>query len=265
VSSLFTVWLYGLPVALTLVFLVWLVSLVRRDASVIDIFWGPGFVSLAWVYAVVSDGWPSRRLLVLALVSLWGLRLAAHILWRSRGKGEDYRYAEMRERYGARFWWVSLITVFLLQGVLMWLISAPLLQVIAAAESGSLTIFDLIGSVLFVIGFLFEAIGDLQLARFRTDPGNRGKVLRSGLWRYTRHPNYFGDSVVWWSFYVLALGTPGALWTIYSPILMTLLLLKVSGVGMLEKKLKRTRSEYADYVASTNAFLPWFPRSPSRR
>ena len=264
-SSLFTVWLYGLPVALTLVFLVWLVSLVRRDASVIDIFWGPGFVSLAWVYAVVSDGWPSRRLLVLALVSLWGLRLAAHILWRSRGKGEDYRYAEMRERYGARFWWVSLITVFLLQGVLMWLISAPLLQVIAAAESGSLTIFDLIGSVLFVIGFLFEAIGDLQLARFRTDPGNRGKVLRSGLWRYTRHPNYFGDSVVWWSFYVLALGTPGALWTIYSPILMTLLLLKVSGVGMLEKKLKRTRSEYADYVASTNAFLPWFPRSPSRR
>lgn len=261
--SLLPVWLTGLAAALILLFLVWLASLVRRDASIVDIFWGPGFVVLASVYAALSGGWPPRKLLALALVSLWGLRLALHILWRSRGKGEDYRYAEMRQRHGERFWWVSLFTVFLLQGFLLWLISAPLLQTIAASGPAGWTPFDIGALGLFVIGFLFETIGDLQLARFRSEPGNRGKVLRRGLWRYTRHPNYFGDAVVWWSFFLLALGTLGALWTIFSPILMTLLLLKVSGVGLLEKKLKRTRTEYADYVASTNAFVPWFPRKRS--
>jgi steroid 5-alpha reductase family enzyme len=247
-------------VALGLLVLVWLASLARRDASIVDVFWGPGFVASAWVYAALGDGWAPRAMLALALVSLWGLRLAAHILWRSRGKPEDYRYQEMREKYGKRFWWVSLFTVFLFQGLLMWLISVPLLQAIRAPQPAGWTAFDLAALVLFVVGFFFETVGDLQLARFRSDTGNRGRVLRTGLWRYTRHPNYFGDAVVWWSFFVLALGTPGSLWTLYSPLLMTLLLLKVSGVGLLEKKLSRTRSEYADYVASTNAFVPWFPR-----
>ena len=260
-TSLLPVWFSGLAVALTLVILVWVLSLLRRDASIIDIFWGPGFVALVWTYAVLGKGWPPRTLLTLALVSLWGLRLAAHIFWRSRGKPEDYRYAEMRERHGKQFWWVSLFTVFLLQGVLLWLISAPLLQSITTAEPAGLTSLDLGAAALFVLGFLFETIGDLQLARFRSDPENRGKVLQSGLWRYTRHPNYFGDAVVWWSFFLLALSTPGAVWTLFSPVLMTLLLLKVSGVGLLEKKLNRTRPEYADYVARTNAFVPWFPKS----
>jgi len=260
-TSLLLVWLSGLAVALTVVVLVWGLSLLRRDASIIDIFWGPGFVALAWTYAVLVNGWPPRTLLTLALVSLWGLRLAAHIFWRSRGKPEDYRYAEMRKRHGKHFWWVSLFTVFLLQGVLLWLISAPLLQSIATAEPAGLILLDVGAAALFVLGFLFETIGDLQLARFRSDPENRGKVLQSGLWRYTRHPNYFGDAVVWWSFFLLALSTPGAVWTLFSPVLMTLLLLKVSGVGLLEKKLNRTRPEYADYVARTNAFVPWFPKS----
>jgi steroid 5-alpha reductase family enzyme len=246
-------------VALGLLVLVWLASLARRDASIVDVFWGPGFVASACVYAALGDGWAPRTMLALALVSLWGLRLAAHILWRSRGKQEDYRYQEMREKHGKRFWWVSLFTVFLFQGLLMWLISVPLLQAIRASQPAGWTAFDLAALVLFVVGFFFEAVGDLQLARFRSDTGNRGRVLRTGLWRYTRHPNYFGDAVVWWSFFTLALGTPGSLWTIYSPLLMTLLLLKVSGVGLLEKKLSRTRSEYADYVARTNAFVPWFP------
>jgi steroid 5-alpha reductase family enzyme len=241
--------------------LIWIASLARRDASIVDVFWGPGFALVACVYAALADGWPPRKMLALALVSLWGLRLAVHISWRSRGMGEDYRYVEMRERHGERFWWVSLFTVFLLQGVLLWVISAPLLQVIRASEPTGWTEFDLAALILFFIGFLFEAVGDLQLARFRSDPRNRGKVLRSGLWRYTRHPNYFGDAVVWWSFFLLALGTPGSLWTVYSPLMMTFLLLNVSGVGLLEKKLNRTRSEYADYVAETNAFLPWFPRT----
>lgn len=254
-------WLSGLAAALVLVLLVWLGSLVRRDASIIDIFWGPGFAVLAWVYAAWGDGWQPRKLLALGLVTVWGVRLAAHILWRARGKGEDYRYREMRERHGARFWWVSLFAVFLFQGVLLWLISAPLLQAVRATGPPGWTGLDLAALLLFVFGFLFEAVGDLQLARFRSDPASHGKVLRSGLWRYTRHPNYFGDAVVWWSFFVLALATPGALWTVFSPVLMTFLLLKISGVGLLEKKLRRTRPEYEEYVASTNAFLPWFPRS----
>ena len=260
-SALVSMWLSGLAAALALVLLVWLVSLVRRDASIIDIFWGPGFAVLAWVYAAWGEGWTPRKALTLGLVTLWGVRLAVHILWRARGKGEDYRYREMREKHGPRFWWVSLFTVFLLQGLLLWLISTPLLQSLRAAEPQRWTAFDLAAVVLFVVGFLFEAVGDFQLARFRSDPANRGKVLRTGLWRYTRHPNYFGDAVVWWSFFVLAVGTPGALWTIFSPVLMTFLLVRVSGVSLLEQKLRRTRSAYDEYVANTNAFLPWPPRS----
>lgn len=263
--SLLSISLPGLAAVLVLVVLVWLASLSRRDASIIDIFWGPGFVVAASVYLALFDGWEARSVLALVLVSLWGLRLAAHILWRSRGKAEDYRYQEMREKHGARFWWVSLFTVFLFQGALMWLISAPLLQAIRAPQPAGWTAFDVAALVLFVIGFSFEAVGDLQLTRFRADPGNRGKVLRTGLWRYTRHPNYFGDAVVWWSFFALALGTPGSLWTIYSPLMMTFLLLKVSGVGLLEKKLTRTRSEYSDYVAGTSAFVPWFSNQPRDR
>ncbi len=201
---------------------------------------------------------------MLALVAVWGLRLAAHILARSLGKDEDYRYGEMRSKHGPRFWWVSLFTVFLLQGALIALISAPLLQAIRSAVPARWTGFDLVAVALFAVGFLFEAVGDFQLSRFRADPANRGKVLRRGLWRYTRHPNYFGDAVVWWGFFFFALATPGSVWTIYSPILMTFLLLKVSGVGLLEKKLRRARSEYADYVETTNAFVPWFPKSRTR-
>jgi steroid 5-alpha reductase family enzyme len=250
-------WIQGLPAALGLVSVIWLASLVRRDASIIDIFWGPGFALLAWIYAVAGGGGSYRSWLVPALVSLWGLRLGLHILLRSRGKGEDYRYAEMRERHGVRFPWVSLVTVFALQGVLMWLISAPLAH--AAAGPGR-PLLDGVALALFAFGFLFEAVGDWQLTRFRADPANRGRVMRGGLWRYTRHPNYFGDAVVWWSFFLLALAAPGAWWTVFAPLLMTLLLLKVSGVGLLEKKLARTREGYADYVRRTNAFLPWFPK-----
>jgi steroid 5-alpha reductase family enzyme/outer membrane protein assembly factor BamB len=253
-------WFAGLAAVLILLMLIWLASLSRRDASIVDIFWGPGFVLVASVYLGLSNGWAPRQALALVLVSLWGLRLGAHIFWRSRGREEDYRYRAMRERHGARFWWVSLFTVFLFQGLLVWLISVPLLQAIRAGQPARWTAFDLAAVVLFVVGFLFETVGDLQLARFRSNPACQGKVLRTGLWRYTRHPNYFGDALVWWSFFVLALGTSGSLWTIYSPVVMTFLLLKVSGVGLLEKKLSQTRSEYADYVATTNAFVPWFPR-----
>ncbi|NIM01568.1 MAG: DUF1295 domain-containing protein [Acidobacteria bacterium] len=259
-----SLWLPGFAAAVGLLLLVWPISLWRRDASIVDIFWGPGFALAAFVYALLSDGWTPRETLVLALVSVWGLRLAAHILARSLGKDEDYRYREMRSKHDRRFWWVSLFTVFLFQGLLITLISAPLLQAIRSPSPAGWTGFDLAAAALFAFGFLFEAVGDLQLSRFRADPSNRGKVLRHGLWRYTRHPNYFGDAVVWWSFFFFALATPGSVWTIYSPVLMTFLLLKISGVGLLEKKLHRTRSEYVDYVETTNAFVPWFPKSGTR-
>lgn len=264
-SGLLSAWLVGLAGALVLVTLVWILSVFRRDASVIDIFWGSGFALLAWIYVLRAEAPTPRAYLVAGLVTLWGLRLGLHIAWRGRGKGEDYRYREMREAHGTSFVWRSLGTVFWLQGLLMALISAPLLQAALAGEPRGLGPVDGLAAAVFIFGFLFEAVGDLQLARFKDDPANRGRVMRTGLWRYTRHPNYFGDAVVWWGFFLFALATPGSLWTVYAPVLMTGLLLKVSGVALLEKKLSRTKPEYAEYAARTNAFVPWFPRGGRAR
>jgi steroid 5-alpha reductase family enzyme len=249
----------GLAAVLVLMTLAWLASLVRRDASIVDVFWGLAFVLAAWIYAGGREAPTVRGDVVAALVTLWGLRLSLHILWRSRGRGEDYRYREMRDRDPAGFPRRSLLTVFWLQAALAWAISAPLFQAQrpGPAAPGPL---DILGSGLFVVGFLFEAVGDWQLARFRGDPANAGRVMDRGLWRYTRHPNYFGDAVVWWGFSGIALATPGSWWTLYSPVLMTALLLRVSGVTLLEKKLRETRPAYRGYAERTNAFLPWRPR-----
>jgi steroid 5-alpha reductase family enzyme len=191
-------------------------------------------------------------------VTLWGLRLSLYILWRNWGKPEDYRYRRWRRDHGRWWWWVSLFQVFLLQGVLMWVISAPLL----AAQRGPvqrLTALDLLAALLWAAGFTLEAVGDYQMARFRSDPANRGRVLDRGLWRYTRHPNYFGDAVQWWAYWLFA-AAAGGFWTVWSPIVMTWLLLRVSGVAMLERTLVETKPRYREYVASTPAFVPWFPK-----
>jgi steroid 5-alpha reductase family enzyme len=258
VSPFLSIWLLGLGAAVTLMLTAWLLSLRLRDAGVIDGFWGSGFVLLTWIYWALAGGTAERKLLLAVLVTVWGCRLSLHIIRRNHGKPEDYRYGEMREKHGERFPIVSLFTVFLLQAGLLWVLSAPLLQ--GQWAPAPLGLLDLAGIALFAVGLFFESVGDRQLARFRAEPGNRGKVLRTGLWRYTRHPNYFGDAVVWWGFFLIALATPGSAWTVFSPILMTFFLLKVSGVVLLEKKLVRTRPEYADYVARTSAFVPWFPR-----
>ena len=250
----------GLAAVLGLAFLVWLISLAKRDASVADVFWGLGFVVLAWLYRDLGDAGSFRAVLVPVLVTGWGVRLAAHILARGRGRGEDPRYAAMRRRWGDRFPVVSLFTVFWLQAGVLWIVALPLLQVQTAAAPWSW--LDGLGVALFTVGFLFEAVGDLQLLRFRADPANRGRVLDRGLWRYTRHPNYFGDAVLWWGFGALALATPGGAWTLAGPALMTLLLRRVSGVTLLEKGLHETRPGYRDYVRRTNAFFPWRPRRP---
>ncbi len=251
----------ALAAALSLMTGVWLLSLARRDASIVDVFWGLGFVLVAWTAFLLSPAETPRKTLIAGLVTLWGVRLALHILWRSRGQGEDFRYRAMRERHGRQFAWRSLFIVFWLQGAILWIVSFPILQAAASPRPAALGWLDLTGMLFFAAGFLFESVGDLQLARFKADPANRGKVLERGLWRYTRHPNYFGDALVWWGLAFIALATPGSLWILVSPLLMTFLLMRVSGVALLEKTLRDTKPAYRDYVDRTSAFFPWFPRS----
>ena len=249
----------ALLAALVMMTLVWAGSLVKRDASIVDVFWGLGFALVGWIYFLAAEERTLRGTLVLGLVTLWALRLSLYIFWRNRGQGEDYRYREMRERRPETFAAWSLFFVFWLQALLLWAISMPLYQA-QHPRPASLAALDILGIALFVVGFAFEAGGDWQLARFKADPSNKGKVMDRGFWRYTRHPNYFGDAVVWWGFFCFAAATPGGWWTVYSPVLMTLLLMRVSGVALLEKRLKETKPTYRRYAERTNAFFPWLPR-----
>ena len=238
----------------------WLASLRRRDVSIVDVFWGTGFALLALYYTLATDGAAGRTMLLAALTIAWGGRLSLHIARRNRGKPEDPRYAAWREQAGPSFPLRSLFTVFLLQGALMWLISMPLLVGISSPVPPGLTWLDGIGVAVWTVGFLFETVGDEQLRRFKADAANRGQVLQTGLWRYTRHPNYFGDAMVWWGLFLIALSAPGAVWTVFSPALMTFLLMRVSGVTLLEKGLRASKPGYAEYVARTSPFFPWPPK-----
>jgi len=238
----------------------WLASLVTQNASIIDRFWGLGFVALAFSY-VPQGGLPDvRGRLVLVLVTLWGLRLSAHIIWRGWGRGEDKRYVVMRRTWGRRFRIVSLFNVFHLQAILIWIVSAPLYVAAQSQAPSPLVWSDGVGAGLVLIGLYFETVADYQLAAFKADPRNEKKVLHSGLWRYSRHPNYFGDFLVWWGFFALAQGRPNAAWAIISPLVMSTLLLRVSGVRFLERRLQRSKPDYRHYTDKTNAFFPWFPR-----
>jgi steroid 5-alpha reductase family enzyme len=248
-------------VILVLMSLLWLLSLTIKDASIVDIFWGTGFVISAWVYYfLTTDGFETRKLILVTLVTIWGLRLSLHIARRNIGKGEDYRYRKWREENGEKWWYLSFIRVFLLQGLLMWIIGLPLLAAQFYSEPARLIWLDWIAILVWAVGFFFEAVGDWQLSRFRSDPANEGKLLTSGVWRYTRHPNYFGDATQWWGFYLFALATGSGWWTFISPVMMTTFMRFVSGVTMLEKDLKDTKPGFAEYVETTNAFIPWFPK-----
>ena len=210
-------------------------------------------------YFLTPDGFELRKLLLNVLVTLWGLRLSLHILIRNWGQPEDYRYANWRREAGNAWWWRSYFKVFLLQGVILWIVSMPLLAGQISENPAQLTILDFMGILIWAIGFFFEAVGDWQLSRFKANPANKGKLLTSGVWRFTRHPNYFGDAAQWWGFYLIALAG-GGYWTIFSPLLMTWLIIKVSGVAMLERALKESKPAYEEYIDSTNAFIPWMPR-----
>ena len=238
----------------------WLVSLAMRDASIVDPVWGLAFVVIAWA-TLFQLGGPSaaapRAALLTALVTIWGLRLAIYLAWRKAGMGEDFRYVKMRERFGPSFPWISLVVVFLLQAGLAWVVSLPVQAgQVATTELGPL---DVVGVGLWAFGLAFESVGDLQLARFKRDAANAGRVLDRGLWRYTRHPNYFGDFCVWWGLFLLA-ASAGAWWTVVGPLLMSVLLLRVSGVALLERSIAERRPGYEAYVRRTSAFFPRPPR-----
>lgn len=238
----------------------WGVSVAIRNVAFVDSLWSLFFLIAAIVFA--SAAWPlgARGLLVTVLVAIWALRLSMYITVRNWGEPEDYRYQKIRKNNEPGFAFKSLYIVFGLQGVLAWFIAMPLVP--AIMNPGGIGPIEIVATVLWIVGFVFEAGGDYQLARFKRDPANKGRVLNSGLWRYTRHPNYFGDFCIWWAFFLFALSA-GGWWTVLSPVLMSLLLLKVSGVALLEKTITERRPEYAEYVRRTNAFFPGAPKGAS--
>jgi steroid 5-alpha reductase family enzyme len=239
---------------------VWIYSVIIKNASIVDIFWGTGFIVAAFYYFFNTDGLEIRKLIVLLMTSIWGLRLTIYILIRNFNKGEDFRYQQFRKDYGPkRYWWFSFFQVFLLQGFLAALISAPLLGSMFYSNSDNLGILDYIGISIWIVGFTFEAGGDFQLARFKKNKANKSKLLTSGFWKYTRHPNYFGDSAVWWGFGVMSIAG-GSYLAIIGSVIMTFLLLRISGVSLLERTLKNTKPGYENYMKSTNSFFPWFPK-----
>ena len=237
---------------------VWLMSLAARDASLIDLFWGPLFAVQAWVYVVFAPSPSPLAYATAILVTMWAVRLAAHLVRRNVGKGEDPRYAAMRERGGPRWGIRAFVTVFSFQGALSWVIALPL--AVTAGAAGPAGTLGMIAFGVAVAGLIVETVADLQLTRFKANPDNRGRVLDTGLWRYSRHPNYFGDAVFWWGIFGVAASQGGA-WTVFAPLLMTGLLLKVSGVPLLEARMTETRPEYREYARRTSAFVPWPPRS----
>ncbi len=253
------VFLTAALVAFGLMLVTWLISLWLKDVSIVDIVWGLGFTFISWALYLRFGPDDTWRTAIVLMVSIWGIRLASYIGRRKRGHGEDYRYQAMRTKNSEAFPLVSLFQVFGLQGVLMWIVSLPV-QAMFLPEQGSPSWLAYLGAALWLVGVFFEAVGDAQLARFKADPANKGKVFDEGLWRYTRHPNYFGDFCVWWGLYLITLDF-GHWWTIVGPAVMSALLIRYSGAGLLEKTIGKRRPGYDEYVARTNAFFPGFPKS----
>ncbi len=249
--------LLGLATAAALAFFTWLASLVQRDVSLVDRMWALLIAVPMLAYASVLP-WSGTRATVMAvLVAVWAVRLAAYVSWRNWGHGEDRRYQAIRARNEPNFALKSLYLVFVLQAVLAWLVATPFLA--ALSHRAVWTVLDSLGAAIAFSGFILEAVGDQQLARFKGDAANRGKVMDRGVWRYTRHPNYFGECCVWWGFFLMALPV-GGWWSVVSPLVMTGLLLQVSGVALLEKDIGERRPEYRDYIRRTNAFFPGPPK-----
>jgi len=258
--SFFHIYLQALIVIMALMSALWIISVILKNVSIVDLFWGFGFIAVSGFYFMNTEGFFLRKIILLALVSVWGLRLSVYLTWRNHGKGEDFRYREFRKKYGEkRYWWISFFQTFLLQGILMWLISAPLLGAQYYGKENNFGILDYVGIAFWITGFVFETGGDYQLAVFKSNPENKGKVLNSGFWHFTRHPNYFGDSAVWWGYGIICLAA-GSYLPALGSLLMTALIIKVSGVTLLEKSLKEQKPQYKEYIEKTSSFIPWFPK-----
>lgn len=241
--------------------LFFLVAQIIKNNSIVDIGWGIGFVVVAWFSLLAAGNVTGRSLLVTGLVTVWGVRLFYHIIKRNWGKPEDFRYANWRKEWGKFVVVRAFFQVFMLQGLMMMIIAAPILLVNVSSDR-SFGAPEMLGLAVWLIGFYFEAVGDKQLADFLKNPANRGKVMKSGLWRYTRHPNYFGEATMWWGIFLIAVSAQNGLLGIISPVTITYLLRFVSGVPMLEKKMMQ-RPEFVEYARETNAFIPWFPKKVS--
>jgi steroid 5-alpha reductase family enzyme len=244
-------------------FLFFLLGTMLRNNGVVDVGWGLGFVVTAWLLLLLHPPLTLARATMTLLITLWGLRLFAHILRRNLGKPEDFRYAAFRRAWGR---WVvprAFLQVYMLQGVFMYLISLPVILTVGVSAPANPLLFGL-GLAVFACGFAFEAVGDVQLRTFLRDPNNRGKLMTGGMWRYTRHPNYFGEATMWWGIFLIAVSGGASLLTALSPITITLLLLFVSGVPLLEKSMKN-RPGYAAYAAQTSVFFPWFPKKEASK
>lgn len=248
-------YVYGLAVMAALALPAWVFSVFRKNVTLVDSLWSLFFCTACLVYVQAAPG-SERATLMLALTLVWGLRLCAYLTWRNWGKPEDKRYQQIRQNNAPGFGFKSLFLIFGLQVVLAWIISLP--QHAAAFSSAPLNTLDFMGIALWVFGWGWETVADYQLVRFKANPANRGKVMDSGLWRYCRHPNYFGECCLWWGFFLIALAG-GGWWSVVSPLVMTFLLLKISGVPMLEQGMLQRNPAYADYVRRTNAFLPGKP------
>lgn len=241
-------------VLVTYMSLWFMVSLIKKRNDVADVAWGLGFVLLAWTSFFLSGDFGTRGILVNILVSIWGLRLAWHIHTRNKGKAEDYRYEAWRKEWGQWFYLRSYAQVYLLQGTLLFLIVFPVL-LIQKNVGAALGALDAFGVAIWLFGFYFEVVGDAQLTRFIQDPTNKGKLMQSGLWAYTRHPNYFGEVTQWWGIWLLALSVPSGWLGIIGPLTISILILKVSGIPLLEKKMAE-HPDFADYKRRVSVFIP---------
>ncbi|MEQ8711689.1 MAG: DUF1295 domain-containing protein [Cyclobacteriaceae bacterium] len=254
------VFLYSLVAALLFMSVFYIVAVFKDDYSIVDAAWGLGFVVISRVSLGTLDEVNTFQFIANILVLIWGLRLSVYLWSRNRKVGEDYRYQAMRKDWGSSHRLQAFFKVFMLQGILMWVISFPIMMINSQVDPvPSNDIVHHLGLGLWLIGLIFEVGGDWQLARFKADPANKGLVMDKGFWRYTRHPNYFGETVLWWGFFLFTLTSIDDLWTIIGPLLITFLLLKVSGVGLLEKKLGKN-DKYAEYQRKTSVFFPLPPK-----
>lgn len=258
-TDFWSIYIGGLAILLASMSIVWVVSVILANASIVDPFWGLSYVIVGWYYFAQTPGGDEvRKNLLVVFVTLWGLRLSLYLLWRNWGQGEDFRYQAFRRKYGHhRYWWISFFQTFMFQGGLAWIISSSLLG--AQIRGGGLNIIDYLAIGIWIIGIIFEAGSDIQLARFKADPAKEGKLLTTGFWKYTRHPNYFGDAACWWGYGLLSIAA-GSYLAAFGAIVMTILIIRVSGVSLLEKSLRADKPGYMDYTRRTSAFFPLPPK-----